>query len=197
MRKSLTLSLIAVTAIVAGTAALAQDNPAPGPAPRGDTTRADVEQRTTEMFGRMDLNKDGLLSDADREAARREAFDRADTDKDGSISFAEFEARRDDRREERAEGRGPGPDGSRFGDRGPDGPGFGGPGPRGDRGLARAADTDKDGTVTQAEFTTAALARFDRADANSDGTISLEERREARQHMRHDRRRGRPARDDG
>jgi hypothetical protein len=100
MRKSLSLSLIAVTAIV-GTAALAQDNPPPAPAPRGEMTRTDVEQRTSEMFGRMDHNKDGVLNDADREAARREAFDRVDTDKNGSISFAEFDARRDDRREAR------------------------------------------------------------------------------------------------
>jgi hypothetical protein len=63
--------------------------------------------------------------------------------------------------------------------------------------MARMADADKDGTVTQAEFTTAALARFDRADANGDGTISGEERR-TRHHSRHDRRRGGPtARDAG
>ena len=181
MNKSLTLTLFAATALAAGTAALAQDGATPGPAPRGDLTRADIEQRTTAMFGRMDLNKDGLLNDADRAAARREAFDRVDTDKNGSISFAEFDARRDDHREARAERRGSGRDGHRFGDRGH---GFGG------HGLARTADADKDGTVTQAEFTTAALARFDQADANSDGTISLEERREARQHMRGNMHRG-------
>ena len=115
-------------------------------------------------------------------------FDRVDTDKNGSISFAEFEARRDDRREAREERRGPGGDGPRFADRGPGmrgGPGMPGmPGMGGGRGMARMADADNEGTVTQAEFTTAALARFDQADANSDGTISLEERREARQHMR-------------
>jgi hypothetical protein len=47
-------------------------------------------------------------------------------------------------------------------------------------GGARAADTNNDGTVTQAEFASAALARFDRADANKDGTISGDERREMR-----------------
>jgi Ca2+-binding EF-hand superfamily protein len=177
MRKTLTLSLAAAAVLAAGTAAFAQDE-----RPKGETTRADVEKRTAEMFGRMDANDDGLLNEADREAARRKAFDSIDADKDGTLSFAEFDARRDDRREARDDRRGPG---------------FGGPGMHGERGLARAADADKDGTVTQAEFTTAALARFDRADANSDGTISLEERREARQHMRHNRHRGGPARDDG
>lgn len=179
MRKSLTLSLAAATALVAGGAAYAQA------APRGETTRAETEQRTAELFGRMDANGDGVLNQADREAARRQAFDTIDADKDGAISFAEFDARRDQRREAGAERRGP------------DRAGLGRRGGPGGTGLARAADTDNDGTVTQGEFTTAALARFDRADANGDGTISLEERREARQQTRHHMRRGRPARDAG
>jgi len=194
MHKSFTLSLAAATALAAGTAAYAQSEP------RGEMTRADVEQRTSAMFGRMDANDDGLLNQADREAARRQAFDRVDADKDGAISFAEFEARRSERGEARDER--DGGDGREFADRGgrrfggPEAQGFRGPGMRGDRRLARDADADKDGTVTQSEFTTAALARFDQADANSDGTISLEERREARQHMRHNMRHGRAQRDD-
>jgi len=183
MRKSLILSLAAASTLVAGGAAYAQAEP------RGEATRAEAEQRTAEVFGRMDANDDGVLNQADREAARRESFDTIDTDKDGSLSFAEFDARRDDRREARAERRGPGgPEG--FGRRG--GPG----GPDG-RGLARAADADNDGAVTQAEFTTAALARFDRTDANSDGTISTDERRGERRHMRHHMRGDRPAPDAG
>lgn len=188
MRKSLTLSLATAAALVAAGAAYAQ--PESRPEPRGETTRAQAEQRLTEMFGRMDANSDGVLNEADREAARRQTFDSIDTDKDGAISFAEFEARRGERRESRAE-RGPGGSPERgFARRG--GPG----GPRGS-GMARRADADKDGTVTQAEFTTAALARFDRADADKNGAISLEERRDARHHSRHDRRRGPPARDAG
>ena len=179
MRKSLTLSLAAATAVLAAGAAYARGEP------RGETTRADVEQRTADLFGRMDANADGVLSDADRAAARREAFDRIDADKDGTISFAEFDARGDGHREARAERRGPRGSGEgRFGHR------------SGGRELARGADADADGRVSQAEFTTAALARFDRADANRDGTISAEERRDARQQMRHQRR-GRAERDAG
>ena len=64
--------------------------------------------------------------------------------------------------------------------------------------MVRGADADNDGSVTQAEFTTAALARFDRTDANSDGTVSRDERRSERRDRRHDHRRGeRPARDAG
>ena len=177
MRTSLTLSLAALTAVLAAGTASAQ------PGPRAETTRADVEQRTAERFGRMDANDDGVLNAADREAARRDAFDRIDADKDGTISFAEFEAQRGERGTARADRRG------QRGERG-----FG---RRGSPGMARGADADKDGTVTQAEFTTAALTRFDRTDADKDGTISLEERRDARHHSRHDRRRGAPASDAG
>jgi hypothetical protein len=184
MRSRLTL-LLAATAVLAGSAAHARG------AERTETTRADVERRTADLFGRMDLNRDGLLSGADRDEARRQAFDRLDADKDGAISPAEFEAQHEGRRDARA-GRGEGPVSPgerRFGRRGVHG--FGNPGP------PRAADTDGDGAVSHAEFASAALARFDRADADGDGTISLEERREARQHMRRHMRRGHPGRDAG
>jgi hypothetical protein len=184
MRQTLVLSL-AAAALLAGTTAYARSPD------RGETSRADLEQRTNALFGRMDVNDDGLLDDADREATRRQAFDRLDADKDGAISFAEFEAQREGRREARAERRGSPEAASerslaRRGMRGPGG-----------RGMARAADADGDGAVSQAEFAAASLARFDRVDTDGDGTISLEERREARQHMRRDMRRGRPGRDAG
>src|SRR5688572_10740420 len=104
MRKSLTLSFATAAAVLAAGAAYAQPTK---PEPR-EMTRADVEQRTAERFGRMDANKDGLLNDADREATRRQTFDAIDADKDGTISFAEFDARRDQRGEARTERRGAG-----------------------------------------------------------------------------------------
>jgi hypothetical protein len=182
MRKSLSVSLVAA-ALVAGGTAYAQA------APRGEMTRADVERRTNAVFERMDVNRDGRLDNADREAARRQAFDRIDTDGNGEISFAEFDAQRG-LRETRAERRDPrnGAGETRPGQRGMRG--FGG------RGMG-AADTDGDGAVSQTEFASAALARFDSADADRNGTISLEERREARQHRRQEMRRGRPGRDAG
>ena len=182
MRKFLTLSFAAATAMLAAGAAHAQ------PAPRGETTRAEVEQRTAERFGRMDANDDGVLNAADREAARRAAFDTIDADKDGTISFAEFEARRDGRHDARAE---------RSGSDGSHKHGFARRGGRHGAGMAGGADADSDGTVTQAEFTTAALTRFDRADADKDGTISAEERRNARHRSPRDKRGDHPARDAG
>ncbi|KRA80415.1 EF-hand domain-containing protein [Altererythrobacter sp. Root672] len=177
MRKTLTLSLAAIAALAAGSAAFAQEAPQErsGREPRPPMTRTDVEQRTNEAFARMDANKDGVLNQADREAREKSAFDRIDTNQDGAISPEEFAARGGERREARqakAEpDQRPGP---RMGRRGP-----GGPGPMG-FGLARNADTNGDGAVTQAEFASAALTRFDSADANKDGTLSREERRAQR-----------------
>lgn len=156
MRNTLMLSLAAVVAIAASGVAYAQAERAP--AERPGMTRAQVQERTAEAFARMDLNKDGVLSQADREAREKAMFERIDADHDGAVTFAEFNAQRD----QRADRRGPG------GPRAARGMG---------RGMARGADADRDGTVTQAEFSGAALARFDRADANKDGKISGDERR--------------------
>lgn len=172
MRKIVTLSLAAAALAGAGGIAYAQADQAP------PTTRAEVEQRSAEMFARMDANDDGKLDQTDRAARRAErgadgearskaAFDRLDADKSGAISFEEFAALREQRQElGRERRRGPGRHGSgpaRFG--------------------ARNTDTNRDGTVTQAEFASAALARFDRVDVDKDGTISADER-PARRTMR-------------
>ena len=192
MRKIVTLSLAATALIGAGGVAYAQASEAPA------LTRAQVEQRSAEAFARMDANDDGVvdqadraarrqerfarrdangdgeLNAADREARRKGAFDRLDADRSGGISFEEFSAQREQRQEARAERRGP-----RMALRGP--------GRRGGPRLGRAADTNRDGTVTQAEFASAALARFDRVDVNKDGTIGADER-PARRMMRRERR---------
>lgn len=63
-------------------------------------------------------------------------------------------------------------------------------GPRG----GRQADADNDGRISQAEFAAAAAARFDRSDANRDGTITPDEVQAARQARMAERREGRFAR---
>jgi len=218
MRKIVTLSLAAVALIGAGGVAYAQADRGHDRAPPetraqvearsaeafarmdanddGVLNQADREARRQEMqqqrFDRLDANDDGELNPADREARQKQAFDRIDADHSGGISFTEFTALREQRGEARAE-RAPGREGSRFGTRGrrggPDGPGRRGrPDGPGGPGMARAADTDRDGTVTQAEFASAALARFDRIDANKDGTIGADERPAPRRMMRRMRR---------
>lgn len=150
----------------------------PAKADRGaDMTRAQVEQRTAATFARLDANKDGKLDSADRAERQDAVFERIDTNGDGSISRAEFDARTDMRAERRAE--------AREGDRPRRGMMAmrGGRGPMGRGQMLQQADADKDGAITQAEFSAAMLARFDAADADKDGRISPEERRAARPGM--------------
>lgn len=180
--------LLATGALLAGGAAIAQPFGERGE--RGPATRDAVIERTDAMFAKMDANGDGVLNDADREAKLAERFAKMDTDGDGVLSQAEFtaahEAMRDkraERREARAERRANTMGGERMGRRGGRHHGPGGPG-----GMIKAADTNQDGQVTKAEFQTAALARFDKADADGDGTVTREERRAAWQAMRAEKR---------
>lgn len=167
---------------------------APGGGPNGEAdgnrvvTRAEAQAHATQMFARLDANGDGKLDATDRAAKRTEmqakAFERIDTDKDGSISKAEWDqhaadraARHGERGEKRADADAPG-DNPHHGKRGHRG------GPGSHHGMTMGkADANGDKVITQAEFQTAALARFDAADANKDGKVTPEERaaqREAR-----------------
>ena len=158
---------------------------APGD-PRGDAdgngtlTRAEAQAHATQMFARMDANQDGKLDAADRTAKRAEMqakmVERFDADKDGNISRAEWDqhsadraAKRAERGEKRAES-GEGRQGKRHAMRGH----YGKRG--GHHAMMGKADTDGDKAISQAEFQTAALARFDAADANKDGQVTADER---------------------
>ena len=48
-------------------------------------------------------------------------------------------------------------------------------------GMMRLADLDRDGRVSLQEATASALQRFDRVDANRDGQITPDERRQQRE----------------
>lgn len=170
---------LAATAIAGG--AYAQQTGGKGMGGDGSFTRAEAQAKAQEMFARMDVNKDGKIDQADRAARRDAMFNRMDTDHNGQISRAEFDAMGPGARGPRGpEGAGPdgerGPGKHRWGHRG------------GHRGggmmMGRMADANKDGAITQAEFTAAALQRFDRMDTNHDGTVTKEERQAARQAMR-------------
>jgi hypothetical protein len=174
--RKLTLSLLAgAAAIAAGGVAYAQ-----APSAGGELTRAGVQQRAAQAFERMDANSDGKLDQADRAARHKARFDRIDADSNGAISYAEFTATHGERAERgdragRGErmGRG-GRGGHRMDMRG----GF----------MGGKADAGSDGAITQAEFQAAALQRFDRSDADNNGTVTAEERKAAREAMRQQRR---------
>lgn len=119
------------------------------------------------MFARMDVNSDGKVDAADREAKLKQHFAKIDTDNNGAISQTEFLAMHANRGD-----RAGAPDGKgeRMGHRGGKG--------RGGHGMGmKMADANGDKVITQAEFRTAAEARFAKADANNDGSISADERK--------------------
>ena len=156
-------------------------------------TRTAVQQMVAGQFAAVDADRDGFVTkaeaDARRTAARSERqakraerrseqFARLDADRNGQISQSEFNARterrdRAERRDARSERR------SNRVERRQDRREAAFAGRFGGRMIERA-DTDKDGRVSLAEATARPLARFDRLDANKDGSLTREERRAAR-----------------
>jgi Ca2+-binding EF-hand superfamily protein len=184
MKKKLAIGLALGAVAVAGAAYAAQ-----GVAdhdPNRTITRAEVQAKAAEMFARMDVNKDGKLDQADRDARRMQMFDRMDANHDGQISRTEFSSfhpmRKSGEGGQAGEHRWGGGQGDHRGG-GMRGEHRGGHG-IGMMGMARMADANHDGAITQAEFTAAALQRFDRMDANHDGQVTREERQAARSAMR-------------
>ena len=181
-----TFTILAGTALLAcAGAALAQ--PGPRADRNADVTRQQVIERTDQRFARLDVNNDGRATPEEarqamqqrREQAAGRRFERLDANRDGSISRAEFDQARSQRQEHRAErraDRGPGA-GMRGGRRG-------GPGMRGMRGERGQRLFGEQGFVTREQMRERALARFDRLDANHDGTLTAAERQQAREQMR-------------
>lgn len=189
MKLQLMLSGAALLA-VAGFAAAQPPGDRPGP--DGNITRQQAIAHVDEMFGRLDANRDGRVTPDEMQAAgmhrreemmhrreemRQHMFDRLDANHDGSISREEFAAAHAMRGgPEGAEGP-DGPRGHRMGP--PPGGPEGGPGMRGMRGMF-----GDQGFVTLEQMRAHALERFDRADANHDGTLTPDERRAAHEHRR-------------
>ncbi len=180
MNKTLLTGLAVVSLGLGGNAAWAHDYKggmivdADG---NGSLSRAEAVAGASKRFARMDANDDGALTSADREARmaqhRTEMFAKLDSDRNGQISCDEFMAQR--------------PEGMRS-----KGPGHHRMGVRGERSgmMMRMADTNSDGRITRAEFTAAALARFDRADADRNGQVTAPERKAMRENWRAMRREG-------
>ncbi len=178
MRKT-TLALygaISAAALAMGGVAIAQSMDGPHKGwDSGPSTRAEAEQKAAEAFTRMDANGDGAINDQDHQARVAEHFATLDSNSDGSLSLEEFSARPQGHGKMRGDMDGMGRKGG--------GMGHGGHGGHGMM-MTKMADADKDGQVTAAEFTSAALARFDQADANKDGTVTKEEHAAAKKAMR-------------
>lgn len=128
-------------------------------------------------LAQFDSDGDGNVTDAERATAkasrtarRAQMTARMDANGDGTVSAEERAAFREMRQARRAEG-GEGP---RMGRRG-----------GGERGAAMLArvDTNGDGMISRDEHRAAALARFDRMDANKDGRVDATERQAHRAQM--------------
>lgn len=179
--RRLTLSIAAAALATAGAAIAAPGDGAR--APQGDMTRAQAEAMAGERFAKMDANGDGTIDKADREIRREtmraRMFERLDTNKDGSVSKAEFETMH----AKRAEGTK-----ARVGQRGDRGKMAGhrmGGRKMGGRGaMGGTVDTNSDGSVSRAEFTAAAIKRFDATDTDNNGVVTLAERQAARAAMK-------------
>jgi Ca2+-binding EF-hand superfamily protein len=197
MRKSIIISVVAVAMLSIPVFAAHHgghhDNDMQ---PAGPTTRVDVENRVKTDFAAVDTNKDGFIVAAEAEAARAKRraekrdqhFAGMDSNNDGSISRAEFDA---EHQEDSAVTEGKRGGNWRGGGRhGADGHGAGHHG-GGDKmgGLTngwmfKRADANADGKVSLVEAMTRPLARFDSADVDKDGTLTVEERKTAREAMR-------------
>lgn len=197
MRKMILTGGAALAAVLALPMIATAEMPGGGHDMKAPLTRASAEAKVKAMFAKADTNKDGAVTQAEVKAAmdaRRatrfgQMFDRLDANKDGQISRAEFV---DGHKPGGHDPDGPGPKGIAVGEPNPSAPsGMGGMGMKhhGMGGMMGArmfekADADKDGKVTLAEATRAALTHFDAVDANKDGTITPEERKAFHEKMR-------------
>ena len=157
MRKTVLTLMLAASAITS--VASAQTAPAPASAPA--TPRPPMRQ---------DANRDGVITRTEAIAQADARFAQMDIDHDGRISAGEMRAYRTAMHDRMvASGRDvpvPPPGGSKH------------------DGMGRRMDPNGDGSVTREEFEARALKRFDRMDANRDGTIDATERANAAE-MRH------------
>ena len=163
----------------------------------GAISRAELTRSLDARFTKMDANGDGQLSKADREARQAARFAKMDTNGDGELTEAEIAAARAARKSERfarADTDGNGKlspqeaqamHGKRDGKRG--GKAMRGKGGGHGMGMMRNADTNGDQMISKAEFTAAAIARFEKADTNGDGKVTKEERKAAHQAHRGER----------
>ncbi len=121
----------------------------------GQITKAEMTKGSNDMFAKMDVNQDGKLNEADRTAKMAAHFAAADSDKSGELSKAELAAGKGMMHDE--------------------GRGHEGRGHHGGAHMLKKADSNNDNAVSKTEFDAAALARFEKLDADKNGVIAANE----------------------
>jgi hypothetical protein len=131
--------------------------PAPKPTPAVPVPRTEFIQTMDREFGKMDADKNKIVTKAEIEQFQRAAgllqaretaralFARMDADKNGQLSIAEFERM------------------------------VIVPAPPNPAPILAQGDLNKDGQITLVEYRTAKLANFDRMDTDKDGIVSVAE----------------------
>jgi Ca2+-binding EF-hand superfamily protein len=150
---------LAALALTASPAA-AQTKPAPAAQAPQQQSRAEFAKNVDAAFAVADVNKDGFVTRNEIESMQtkelqalkaaqqqrlQDEFKKLDTDKNGSISLAEFGAVVRPL-----------------------------PAVQPDAPIAQL-DTNKDGKIGRDEYRAPKLASFDKADANHDGTLTIQE----------------------
>lgn len=182
MKKYLILGTAALAVVAAGAAAQEAGSRPDRPDRNADVTRQQAIERADQRFSRLDLNNDGQATAEEARQAHQQRraeragrmFERMDLNSDGNISRAEFDQVHNQRREARSG------DGERrgrwHGRRGMRG--------HGEHGMGRGALFGEQGFITRDQMREQATAQFDRLDANRDGVLTAEERRQAWSQMR-------------
>lgn len=184
-----TALIVGAALIAVAGAAWAQTSETPRPDRNADMTRQQVVERVDQRFARLDVNRDGRFTPEEagqlreqRQTARADRmFARLDLNRDGSITREEMSQARAQRVEQRA---------ARRAERAETGEQR-----RGHRGMGRRGGHHRfamrgermfgeQGFITAEQMRERALDRFDRMDADRNGTVTAAERQQARQQMR-------------
>lgn len=111
------------------------------------------------IFKKLDLNKDGVITRQEAEQARADRFTKMDADGDGTVTVAEID-QAIEKKMRRMKVR------LRYK-------------------LLSKLDSDGDGQITKQEFDSKPMRLFDRADKNGDGEVTKQEARQMMKRGRH------------
>ena len=154
-----------------------------GPGQDGRQGRGGPEM-IAKLFERVDVDKNGSISQAEAPQRMKQRFAQMDSNKDKSISKAEFEAafaKMRGGRGQQGNGQGRGKGGQKGGPEGRQGRG----GPQMDPAkLIERLDANKDGMISVDEAPERMKKSFDRLDADSSGTITADELKNGMEKMR-------------
>ncbi len=145
--------------------------------PNGDKamSKAESTDMAAKIFAKIDVNGDGKIDATDREANEKNHFAAMDSNHDGQISESEFMAAHATKRSNAMAMKDQTiADGGKHH--------MGGAGHKMKMMMMlKMADANGDKTVTRDEFMAASAAHFAKVDTNNDGSISVQERKAARQ----------------